>query len=157
MKVFYLLKQGLLVLLVFSALIVKAQTGSVSGTVLDETGQPLPGASILIKETTRSTSTDVNGKFKLPGLSNGTLTLSASFIGYQTLDKVVDVTANATADFKLVPDAQKLNEVVVIGYGTAEKKNLTGSITTVSSKDFQKGTITTPDQLAWLAQEEMPS
>jgi len=147
MKVFYLLKQGLLVLLVFSALIVKAQTGSVSGTVLDETGQPLPGASILIKGTTRSTSTDVNGKFKLAGLSNGTLTLSASFIGYQTLDKVVDVTANATADFKLVPDAQKLNEVVVIGYGTAEKKNLTGSITTVSSKDFQKGTITTPDQL----------
>ncbi|RZK92793.1 MAG: SusC/RagA family TonB-linked outer membrane protein [Pedobacter sp.] len=147
MKVFYLLKQGLLVLLVFSALIVKAQTGSVSGTVLDETGQPLPGASILVKGTTRSTSTDGNGNFKLAGLTNGSLTLSASFIGYQTLEKTVSVTANATANFQLVPDAQKLNEVVVIGYGTAEKKNLTGSITTVSSKDFQKGTITTPEQL----------
>jgi len=147
MKVFYLLKQGLLVLLVFSALIVKAQTGSVSGKVLDETGQPLPGASIYIKGTSRSTSTDGNGNFKLAGLTNGTLTLSASFIGYQTLDKAVAVTANATVNFQLVPDAQKLNEVVVIGYGTAEKKNLTGSITTVSSKDFQKGTITTPEQL----------
>ncbi|MFC4213425.1 SusC/RagA family TonB-linked outer membrane protein [Pedobacter lithocola] len=147
MKVFYLLKQGLLVLLVFTALIVKAQTGSVSGTVLDETGQPLPGASILVKGTTRSTSTDGNGNFKLTGLTNGSLTLSASFIGYQTLEKAVNVTANATANFQLAPDAQKLNEVVVIGYGTAEKKNLTGSITTVGSKDFQKGTITTPEQL----------
>lgn len=147
MKVFYLLKQGLLVLLVFSALIVKAQTGSISGKVLDETGQPLPGASLIIKGTTRSTSTDVSGNFKLTGLSTGSVTLSASFIGYQTLDKTVSVAANATVSFQLVPDAQKLNEVVVIGYGTAEKKNLTGSITTVSSKDFQKGTITTPEQL----------
>jgi TonB-linked SusC/RagA family outer membrane protein len=147
MKVFYLLKQGLLVLLVFSALMVKAQTGSISGKVLDETGQPLPGASLIIKGTTKSTSTDVNGNFKLTGLSNGSVTLSASFIGYQTLDKAVSVAANTTVSFQLVPDAQKLNEVVVIGYGTAEKKNLTGSITTVSSKDFQKGTITTPEQL----------
>ncbi|WP_316800980.1 TonB-dependent receptor [Pedobacter frigidisoli] len=147
MKVFYLLKQGLLVLLVFSALIVKAQTGSVSGTVLDETGQPLPGASVIVKGTTRSTSTDVNGKFKLAALSNGSITIAASFIGYQTLEKPVTVSANATLNFQLVPDAQKLNEVVVIGYGTAEKKNLTGSITTVSSKDFQKGTISNPEQL----------
>jgi len=115
--------------------------------VLDETGQPLPGASIYVKGTTRSTSTDADGNFKLSGLTNGSLTLSVSFIGYQTLDKTVNVTANATENFQLVPDAQKLNEVVVIGYGTAEKKNLTGSITTVSSKDFQKGTITTPEQL----------
>jgi TonB-linked SusC/RagA family outer membrane protein len=126
---------------------VKAQTGSISGKVLDETGQPLPGASLIIKGTTKSTSTDVNGNFKLTGLSNGSVTLSASFIGYQTLDKAVSVAANTTVSFQLVPDAQKLNEVVVIGYGTAEKKNLTGSITTVSSKDFQKGTITTPEQL----------
>ncbi|RBQ03599.1 SusC/RagA family TonB-linked outer membrane protein [Pedobacter miscanthi] len=147
MRVFYLLKQGLLVLLVFSALMVKAQTGSVSGKVLDETGLPLPGASVIVKGTTRSTSTDGNGNFKLAGLADGSVTLSASFIGYQTLDKSVSVSANATVNFQLVPDAQKLNEVVVIGYGTAEKKNLTGSITTVNSKDFQKGTITTPEQL----------
>lgn len=147
MRVFYLLKQGLLVLLVFSALMVKAQTGSVSGKVLDETGLPLPGASVVVKGTTRSTATDANGVFKLAGLSNGSVTLSASFIGYQTLDKTVSVSANATVNFQLVPDAQKLNEVVVIGYGTAEKKNLTGSITTVNAKDFQKGTITTPEQL----------
>ncbi|RZK18191.1 MAG: TonB-dependent receptor [Pedobacter sp.] len=147
MRVFYLFKQGLLVLLVLSALIVKAQTGTISGKVLDETGLPLPGASVIVKGTTRSTSTDANGIFKLTSLTNGAVTLSASFIGYQTLDKAVTVSANATVNFQLVPDAQKLNEVVVIGYGTAEKKNLTGSITTVSSKDFQKGAITTPEQL----------
>lgn len=147
MRLFYLLKQGLLVLLVFSALIVKAQSGSISGKVLDETGLPLPGASVVVKGTSRSTSTDGEGNFKLAGLSNGSVTLSASFIGYQTLDKAVSVTGNTTLNFQLVPDAQKLNEVVVIGYGTAEKKNLTGSITTVSAKDFQKGAITTPEQL----------
>lgn len=125
MRVFYLLKQGLLVLLVFSALMVKAQTGSVSGKVLDETGLPLPGASVVVKGTTRSTSTDANGNYKLGGLSDGSITLSASFVGYQTLDKAVSISANATVNFQLVPDAQKLNEVVVIGYGTAEKKNLT--------------------------------
>jgi len=147
MKVFYLLKQGLLVLLVFAALIVKAQTGSVSGKVLDETGQPLPGASVMVKGTTRSTSTDVSGTYKIAGLQNGPITIVVSFIGYQTLEQTVAVSANAVANVSLVPDAQKLNEVVVIGYGTAEKKNLTGSITTVSAKDFQKGVITTPDQL----------
>ncbi|WP_443944683.1 SusC/RagA family TonB-linked outer membrane protein [Pedobacter sp. AW1-32] len=147
MKVFYLLKQGLLVLLVFAALIVKAQTGSVSGKVLDETGQPLPGASVMVKGTTRSTSTDVSGMYKIASLQNGSITIVVSFIGYQTLEQTVAVSANAVANVSLVPDAQKLNEVVVIGYGTAEKKNLTGSITTVSAKDFQKGVITTPDQL----------
>ena len=81
MRVFYLLKQGLLMLLVFSALIVKAQTGSISGRVLDETGLPLPGASVVVKGTTRSTSTDADGNFKMSGLSNGSVTLSASFIG----------------------------------------------------------------------------
>ncbi|MFW0716368.1 SusC/RagA family TonB-linked outer membrane protein [Pedobacter sp. N23S346] len=147
MRLFYLLKQGLLLLLVFSALIVKAQSGSISGRVLDETGLPLPGASVVVKGTSRSTSTDGEGNFKLAGLSNGSVTLSASFIGYQTLDKAISITGNTTLNFQLVPDAQKLNEVVVIGYGTAEKKNLTGSITTVSAKDFQKGAITTPEQL----------
>ncbi|MBB5394791.1 TonB-dependent receptor [Mucilaginibacter sp. AK015] len=147
MKVFYLLKQGLLMLLIFAALTVQAQTGSVSGKVLDETGQPLPGATILIKGTTRSIATDVNGNFTFTNVSGGSVTLSASFVGFTTLDKTVSVAGNTTVNFQLVPDAQKLNEVVVIGYGSAEKKNLTGSITTVSSKDFQKGTITTPEQL----------
>ncbi len=147
MKVFYLLKQGLLMLFIFAALSVKAQTGSVSGKVLDETGQPLPGASVIVKGTGRSTSADANGIYKLSGLPTGTATIAASFIGYQTLEKAVTVTAAANLNFNLVPDAQKLNEVVVIGYGTSEKKNLTGSIATVSAKDFQKGAITTPEQL----------
>jgi TonB-linked SusC/RagA family outer membrane protein len=147
MRVFYLLKQGLLMLFLFAALASKAQTGSLSGKVLDETNQPLPGASVMVKGTNKVTSTDGNGNFKLVGISNGNTTLVISFIGYQVLEKTVTVSGNTTLSFEMVPDAQKLNEVVVIGYGTTEKKNLTGSVSTVSSKDFQKGAITSPEQL----------
>lgn len=147
MRIFYLLKQGLLVLLVFAALLVKAQSSSITGKVLDETGQPLPGASVSIKGTNKITSTDAAGSFKLTGIANGSITLSATFVGYQTLEKSVKVSGATNVDFQLAPDAQNLNEVVVIGYGQTEKKNLTGSISTVNAKDFQKGTISTPEQL----------
>ena len=147
MKVFYLMKSCLLLLFTLTAITVQAQTGTLSGKVVDETGLPLPGASIQIKSVSKSTSTDLSGNYRITGLANGSVTLSVSFIGYTTLDQVVAVQGNTIANINLKPDAQKLNEVVVIGYGTAQKKDLTGSITTVGAKDFQKGTITTPEQL----------
>jgi TonB-linked SusC/RagA family outer membrane protein len=147
MKVFYVIKSCLLLLIAFTALTVQAQTGSLAGKVFDETGQPLPGASIQIKSLNKSTSTGSDGSYRLTGLANGTVTITVSYIGYTSLDQAVTVSGNTTSNINLKPDAQKLNEVVVIGYGTAEKKNLTGSISTVSSKDFQKGTITSPEQL----------
>jgi TonB-linked SusC/RagA family outer membrane protein len=147
MKVFYLLKPCLLLLIVLSTFAAKAQTSSLAGRVLDETGLPLPGASVQIKSLGKSTVTDAAGKFRLTGLSNGSFEVTVSYIGYTPTLQTVSVSGNTTSDFSVKPDAQNLNEVVVIGYGTAEKKNLTGSITTVSSKDFQKGAITTPEQL----------
>jgi TonB-linked SusC/RagA family outer membrane protein len=147
MKVFYVIKSCLLLLIAFTALTVQAQTGSLAGKVLDETGQPLPGASIQIKSLNKSTSTDPNGNYRLTGLANGSVTVTVSYVGYTPFDQAVTISGNTTSNIQLKPDAQKLNEVVVIGYGTAEKKNLTGSISTVSSKDFQKGTITSPEQL----------
>jgi TonB-linked SusC/RagA family outer membrane protein len=147
MKVFYVMKSCLLLLFVFMAMTVQAQTGSVAGKIFDETGQPLPGASVQIKSLNKSTSTDVNGNYRLTGLSNGSVTITVSYIGYTSLDQAVTISGTTTSNITLKPDAQSLNEVVVIGYGTAEKKNLTGSISTVSAKDFQKGTITTPEQL----------
>jgi TonB-linked SusC/RagA family outer membrane protein len=147
MKVFYVIKSCLLLLFAFTALTVQAQTGSLAGKVFDETGQPLPGASVQIKSLNKTTSTDPNGNYRFTGLANGTVTVTVSYIGYTPFDQSVSVSGNSTANINLKPDAQKLNEVVVIGYGTSEKKNLTGSISTVSSKDFQKGTITSPEQL----------
>lgn len=148
MKVFYVMRQVVvLMFLTLGALTVQAQTSSVTGKIIDETGQGLPGASVVVKGLGRTSSTDVNGNFKITGLANGTVTLTASYIGYRSTDLVVTVNGNTVANFDLKPDAQNLNEVVVIGYGTAQKKDLTGSITTVSSKDFQSGNITSPEQL----------
>lgn len=147
MKVFYLLKPCLLLLIVFVTLTAQAQTSSLTGTVLDETGMPLPGASIQIKSINKSTTTDASGKYRLSGLPNGAATVIASYIGYTSLTQEVTISGATVLNLSLKPDAQNLNEVVVIGYGTQQKKDLTGSIATVSAKDFQKGAITSPDQL----------
>ena len=148
MKVFYVMRQAwLLIFFTLAALTVQAQTGSVTGKIIDETGQGLPGASVVIKGQSRSSSTDLNGNYKIAGVPDGTVVLTASYIGYTSTDQTVTIKGNTVANFSLKPDAQNLNEVVVIGYGTAQKKDLTGSITTVSSKDFQKGNITSPEQL----------
>ncbi|WP_129716022.1 SusC/RagA family TonB-linked outer membrane protein [Pedobacter sp. SYP-B3415] len=147
MRIFYLLKQGLFVLFMLASAASFAQSGTVTGKVLDETGVGLPGATILVKGGPKTTQTDVEGAFRLSGLENGSLTLAVSYIGYQTQERLVTVSGNVTVEFRLQPDAQKLNEVVVIGYGTTEKKNLTGSVATVTSREFQRGNITSPEQL----------
>ncbi|MBB2149611.1 SusC/RagA family TonB-linked outer membrane protein [Pedobacter gandavensis] len=147
MKVFYLLKPFLLLFLVLATLTAQAQTSSLTGTVLDETGLPLPGASIQIKNINKSTMTDASGKYRLTGLPNGATTVTANYIGYTALTQQVTISGHTVLNLTLKPDAQNLNEVVVIGYGTQQKKDLTGSIATVSAKDFQKGAITSPDQL----------
>lgn len=133
-------------LFIFTALIVKAQTGNISGTVLDEKGLPLPGVTVQIKGTKKITATDPSGKYQFSGVT-GSLTITASYVGYESLDKTVNANGNSILNFTLAPSAQSLNEIVLIGYGTAQRKQLTGSVATVEAKDFQKGTIITPEQL----------
>ncbi|SDT63802.1 iron complex outermembrane recepter protein [Mucilaginibacter mallensis] len=147
MKKTYLIKYVFLLFFVLSTATVFAQTSIITGKVVDETNQPLPGAAVTLKGTQKSTGTDANGNFRLLAVPNGTVTLEVTFIGYQTIDKVLTVSGNVTVDFDLVPSARSLNEVVVIGYGTEKKKDLTGSIATVTAKDFNQGAITTPEQL----------
>lgn len=146
MKLFYLIKQALLVLCFFAVLGAQAQTGTITGKVFDEAGLPLPAASVSIKGTNKVVATEANGSFKFTGVT-GTVTLEAYFMGYQAQVRKVTASANAVVNFNLVADNQKLNEVVVIGYGAVNKKDLTGSVTTIGTKDFQKGTVTTADQL----------
>jgi TonB-linked SusC/RagA family outer membrane protein len=146
MKNTYLIKYVFLLLFVFSASTVFAQTGVITGKVVDETNQPLPGAAVTVKGTQQGAGTDVNGNFRIIGVS-GTVTLQVTFVGYQTIDKVVNVSGNVTVNINLEPNTKNLNEVVVIGYGTERRKDLTGSIATVTAKDFNTGAITTPEQL----------
>ncbi|SHG49847.1 SusC/RagA family TonB-linked outer membrane protein [Flagellimonas flava] len=119
----------------------KAQT--VSGTVTDATG-PLPGASVLVKGTTTGTQTDFDGNYTLDGV-DGSSTLVFSYIGYTTLE--IPVNGQSTINVTLQEDAQALDEVVIIGYGTTTVKDATGSVAAVTSEDFNGGVIASPEQL----------
>lgn len=125
-----------------------AQNGSIRGRVLDEQNQPLPGASVQIRELQRSVGTDENGNFNLEGVADGTYTLVASYIGYRASEASVTVSGNPVVqNFTLNPDAQGLDEVVVVGYGTQRRSDLTGAVASVGEKDFNKGPLVAADQL----------
>ncbi len=115
----------------------------VSGTVSDATG-PLPGASVVEKGTTNGTQTDFNGKYVLRGLADDAI-LVFSYLGYTSQEIAVD--GQSTIDVILEEDTQALDEVVIVGYGSQEKKEITTAVTSVNAKDFNKGTINDPTQL----------
>ena len=141
-----MLKHGLFLLMFLLAINAHGQGGSISGKVLDENNLPLPGAAVTALNNNTATSTDGNGNYRLNNVS-GTVTVAANFVGYEKMTQTVTVNGNTVLNFKLKPSSTLLNELVVIGYGTAERKNLTGSVATVSAKDFRKGTISTPAEL----------
>src|SRR5690606_38987429 len=86
--------------------------------------------------------------YSFTDVPHGTYTISVSFIGYEPGEQRITLSgAQQTVDFKLVPTGESLDEVVVIGYGTARKRDLTGSVASVQAKDFNKGVIAAPDQL----------
>ena len=119
-----------------------AQNNWVSGTVTDTEGEPLIGVTVRIEGTSVGTATDIDGKYRLDGAMGKTL--SFSYIGYAP--HTVKATANVM-DIVMTPDDAVLDEVVVVGYGTMKRKDLTGSITTVNSKDLNVGAYTDPGQL----------
>ena len=141
------LKSGLL-LLFFTLLVFSSSYGqdrSVSGRVLSaEDNTPLPGVNVLLKGTSSGTVTDLNGNYKISVPSNESV-LVFSFIGYGSEE--IQVGAQSTINVNLTTDISELNEIVVIGYGTIEKKDATGTLAKVSTKDFNKGVISSPDQL----------
>jgi TonB-dependent starch-binding outer membrane protein SusC len=120
------------------------QTNSVGGKITDETGSPLPGVNILEKGTTNGTVSDSNGDFKLNVASSDAI-LSFSFIGYLTQE--VRVGNELAFNIQLLLDAKTLSEVVVVGYGTQETRDVTGSVSSVKSDQFNKGIINSPEQL----------
>jgi TonB-linked SusC/RagA family outer membrane protein len=121
------------------------QQAVISGTITDEsTGQPMPGVNILVKGTTNGAISDSEGKFSLnvPDLN---ATLSLTFIGY--ISQEIQLTGRKTLDIKMTPSLESLDEVVVVGFGTQKKVNLTGSVAAVASKDIEKLSVTSTSQL----------
>ncbi|WP_298713881.1 TonB-dependent receptor [Chitinophaga sp.] len=117
----------------------------VGGRVTDAlSGEPLPGVSVQVKGTSRGTQTDTRGQFIISGVTPASV-LVFTFLGKQPRE--VAVGALTEISVTLADDNRELQEAVVIGYGTQKKKELTGSITTVTAKDFNKGSIQTPEQL----------
>ena len=115
--------------------LVTAQITKVTGTVIsEEDGLPVVGASVLVKGTTVGTVTDMDGKFTLSNVPSSAKTLVVSFIGM----KSQEVGIKATLAVILKSDAEALDEVVVVAYGTAKKESLTGSISVVDNKKIEK-------------------
>ncbi|GAB6123891.1 hypothetical protein JCM30204_50410 [Dysgonomonas termitidis] len=111
---------------------VYAQQREIKGTVTDTQGDPLVGVTVSIKGTTKGTMTDIDGKYTL-SVSNADKTLLASYIGMKPNEK--PITGNII-DFVMEDLSSELDEVVVIGYGTVAKKDLTGSVASIGSKDI---------------------
>ncbi|MDR2058303.1 MAG: TonB-dependent receptor [Dysgonamonadaceae bacterium] len=132
-----------MILLCLLPLMANAQTKNVQGVVVDEKKEPLTGCSVKIPGTILGTATDLNGEFVID-LPEGKNQLEFSFLGYETQTVTVD---NTVITVQLQPNVQLINEIVVIGYGTQRKKDLTGSIAVVNSKDFNKGLVSSPEQL----------
>jgi TonB-dependent starch-binding outer membrane protein SusC len=121
-----------------------SQSKTITGTIIDERGNPVAGATISVKGGKGGTTTDARGNYSLnvPASAN---TVVVSSVGYNPQE--VSIVDKSTVSIALVTASQSLNDVVVIGYGTAKRSDVTGSVASIKAKDFNKGVITSPDEL----------
>ncbi len=119
-----------------------SSTKNISGVVKDETGEPVIGANVVVKGTTNGTVTDMNGRYSLEVPEGGVLQIS--YIGYNTQE--VKVGSGDVVNVSLREDSEALDEVVVIGYGTVKKSDLTGAVGSVQMKDVSQVGITSADR-----------
>jgi iron complex outermembrane receptor protein len=137
-------KLGMLLLLWGLTTLAVAQQQTLTGTIVDgETGESVPGVTILINGTQQGTITNSDGSFTI--VVNDSDVLRISYIGYKT--QLIEVAGKSRLDITLEPDVITFDEVVVIGYGQQRKGDLTGAVSNVNSKDFNKGIISSPEQL----------
>lgn len=119
-----------------------AQSQTVKGSVKDSQGEPLIGAAVLLKGQTQGVVTDMDGNFTISAAKGQVL--EVSYIGYQTKEVTVD---GSVLNVVLADDANFLEDVVVIGYGSLQRKDISSSITSVNANDFNKGSYTSPAEL----------
>ena len=131
------------ILLLFSFQMFAQQV--LKGTVKEKTtGDPLPGVNVVVKGTTFGDSTDFDGNFELANIKTGDVLVFSS-LGYATIE--ITVASNFNITVEMQEDSQQLEEVVVIGYGSVKKKDATGSVTSISAKDFNKTPVVGAEQL----------
>ncbi len=132
-----------LLLFCFLQLAAYSQGNEISGTVTDEGGEPLPGVSIMVEGTIQGTITDIDGNFFLTAEPNSTLIFS--FIGYSTVE--YNLGDQTTIDLIMSEDIMELDEIVVIGYGTSKKSDLTGAMSSLTEDDFNQIAGASPEQM----------
>lgn len=134
----------------FCSHVALAQTGAIEGQVTDaETGETIPGANILVTELERGAASDMDGNFRIENIRPGNYTITATFVGYRTFRQSVEVAAGETTTVEVVMEmgAVGLDELVVSGYAVTTKRELTGSIASVRSRDIQDVTLQNPESL----------
>ena len=131
----------IMALSLFTAIAAFAQNVTVTGRVVDETGEPMIAAGVVQQGTTNGTTTDLDGQFRLVVPKGATVVFST--IGYLQEERVID--QDMTLEIKMTPDNQMIEETVVVGYGVQKKSDVTGSISQVKSEDIQNRTITSPE------------
>lgn len=123
--------------------VIAQNDNKITGTIVDASGIPVIGANVMVKGTSNGTITDMDGRFTLDVPKDAVL--EVSYIGYST--QTVKVGGQKSLSITLREDTQKLDEVVVVGYGSLNRKNVTSSITTIKSKDLNVGVYTDPGQM----------
>lgn len=130
---------------------VRVQTGTIAGTVTDaESGTSLPGVNVLVLGTNQGAATDSEGGYEISGIEPGTYDVQASFVGYQTRtiqDVTVQSDETTTVDIALQPSAIALDEVVAVGYGEQQRRDLTGSLAEVSTESVADVPVTRLDEM----------
>jgi len=128
---------------VFSSSLSRVQQQTIQGTIVDSQNMPLPGVTVVIKNTNRGTTSDFDGNFSIDAGTGDVLVFS--FLGFQT--KEIPVKGETDIDITMQEEVGELDQVVVIGYGTAKKSDITGSISSISSEDFNDGAQTSVNEL----------
>ena len=137
-------KAAMLLMAMFGFAAVSLAQTTVSGTVTDKKGEPQAGVTVSIKGTKTATSTDAKGVYTLKNVPADAVLV---YTGAGISKKQIGVSGNSLIDIQVETSIGNLNEVVVVGYGTRKVKDLTGSVATVSAKDFNKGVISSPQEL----------
>lgn len=128
----------LLIVCALWAISALAQTRNITGTVIDESGDPIPGVSVIVKGTSTGMATDIDGKYSIKAAKGSVIEFS--YIGYMT--QSVTVGERSVINITMKEDIKALDEVVVVAYGTASKESLTGSVAVISDKEIQRRPVT---------------
>ncbi|MDR0230491.1 MAG: carboxypeptidase-like regulatory domain-containing protein [Dysgonamonadaceae bacterium] len=132
-------------LLLLCSTTIFAQQITVRGKVLDENGESITGVTVLEKGTINGVSTDADGNYTITATDAKKVTLQFSFVGYTPKEEVIN--ERSTINVALKPSVANLDEVVVIGYGTQTRREITGSVTNITEKNFRQGVTRTAADL----------